>query len=123
VTFVEGNPLQVTDDNLVSLQDFRQQFGFDALSAECASFEELHANVCENSMLLHKSGGIARLSGAEERQLLLERLRLSAIHLQILPVVFQYMVKFLSVNRLIIIVVNIYIGRPRLCNRNDPSER
>jgi TPR repeat protein len=73
VKYVEGEPVQVTEANFSFLRDLSQEFGFDALSAECDLFEESQASTGQTSMSSLNSALIDRLDGVEERQLLLER--------------------------------------------------
>jgi hypothetical protein len=72
VKFVKEKHVQITEASHAFLRAFSEKLGFDALSAECESFEESHANACDDSSTSRYSTILVRLCGVEEGQLFLE---------------------------------------------------
>jgi TPR repeat protein len=73
VGFLQGNPIQVAERTFPFLRALSEEFGFEALSAECDSFKKSHERISDDSEAGQSFRLEARVAEVEERQLLLER--------------------------------------------------
>jgi uncharacterized small protein (DUF1192 family) len=73
VKFLEGHPIEITEETYSVYRSLSKDFGFEALSTKCDLFEESHRHLSKDSELREKEILISRVCELEERQEFLER--------------------------------------------------